>query len=51
MDLVLGSPVAEGTRSISRYVETLRENLRASYEAATAEAEKARVGQKKNYDS
>lgn len=51
VDLVLGSPVAEGTRGISRYVETLRENLRASYEAATAEAEKARVEQKRNYDS
>ena len=50
IDLILSSQGEEPAKSYTKFAESLRNRLRDSYKLATAEADKARQLQKKNYD-
>ncbi len=50
IDLVLNHPEENTQRSHVKYVEELRKRLQDAYRIATAEADKARLSQKKNHD-
>lgn len=50
VDLVFGLGQTTDGMPLSKYVENLKSRLRASYELATAAADKARAQQKRGYD-